>query len=83
MSKEIKIAISKLTPEQKAEHDKCIKDGYKDELCSKCGDVFLAHVHFVRCDNKPCPMSNGKSFLDMWIDAIEAKEAANEKEKNG
>lgn len=75
MSEKIDIAISALTPESKVEHDKCLGEGYKDEVCSKCGVVFLAHIHFIQCEDKPCPMSSGKSFLDMWIEAIEAKEA--------
>jgi hypothetical protein len=37
-----------------------LAQGYKDETCSKCGTVFKAYVHFVRCDAKPCPMVSTK-----------------------
>ena len=32
--------------------------GYKDETCPKCGAIFKAHIHFVRCEAKPCPMAS-------------------------
>jgi len=74
MKKRIKEAISALNVEDKKKHDECITQGLKDEICLKCDRLFLAHIHFVACENKPCPMSNGKTFWDMWIEALEAKE---------
>jgi len=41
-------------------HAEALAQGYKDETCSKCGTVFLAHIHFVRCHAKPCPMVSTK-----------------------
>lgn len=75
MTKQIKAAIAALSPELKVKHDECVAQGYKDEHCPKCKVVFLAHHHFVRCENKPCAMSNGKSFMDMWMEAAESAEA--------
>jgi len=42
-------------------HAEAVAQGYKDEICSRCGAEFLAHIHFVRCDADPCPM---KSTID-------------------
>jgi hypothetical protein len=33
-----------------------IAQGYTDETCAKCGTLFEAHHHFVRCDARDCPM---------------------------
>lgn len=43
---------------------------HKDEICSKCKAVLLAHIHFVRCDESDCPMRspNPKSVLEMLLD---------------
>lgn len=62
--------IANLSPELKLEHDKCLSEGLKDERCKKCDRIFLAHHHFVNCVDKPCPMSNGKTFIDMLHEAI-------------
>lgn len=74
MTKEIKLAISNLSPALKIEHDKCLAKGYKDEHCPKCNAIALAHHHFIDCSNNPCPMSNGKTFLDMFLEYVENKE---------
>ncbi len=78
MNQRIKQAIASLSDELKIEHDKCIAEGLTDEICPKCGQVFLAHIHFVRCVEKDCPMSNGKSFIDMWVEAAEKVEKLRE-----
>lgn len=51
-------------------HKEALAEGYKDEKCLKCGTVFLAHHHMVRCDDPNCPMKTpgGKSLLDMLTD---------------
>lgn len=64
-------AVLLLSDAQKADREKCLKDGLKDEVCKKCGRLFLAHVHFVRCYLKPCPISNGVSVLDMMLNEID------------
>lgn len=47
-------------------HQEALDEGYKDEVCPKCGTVFLAHHHFVKCPEKSCPMRdpNSKSLLE-------------------
>lgn len=48
-----------------------IAEGYKDETCPKCGTLFEAHIHFIRCDAEPCPMKSTKdtrSLLDRLLD---------------
>lgn len=45
-----------------------IAEGYKDETCSRCGVLFEAHIHFIRCGANPCPMRSTKdhrSLLEM------------------
>lgn len=74
MEKQIKAAVALLDQAAKKDHDNCIKEGLKDEFCPKCNRLFLAHYHFVRCENKPCPMSNGKTFLEMLGEVIEKEE---------
>lgn len=51
-------------------HAEAIAQGYKDETCSRCGTVFLAHIHFIRCNARPCPMLPDKprSILDMMLE---------------
>jgi hypothetical protein len=71
---EIETAISLLDEKTKQEHDKCIKEGLKDEFCPKCNRLFLAHIHFIACDNDQCPMSNGKTFFDMLLELEENSE---------
>lgn len=60
-----------MTPEIKALHDQAIAEGYKDEICPACGLELLAHHHFIRCDNSPCPMrstSDPRTLLEIWAD---------------
>lgn len=69
----INAAIKILTPKQLKLHKKAIEiDGYKDEICPKCGVVFLAHYHFVNCHHAhcgKCPMvrTNSESLLKMLL----------------
>ena len=42
-------------------HKEALAEGYKDEKCPTCGTMFLAHHHFVICDQSSCPM---KSTID-------------------
>ena len=41
-------------------HDEAIAAGYKDDVCSKCGALFEAQIHFIHCDARPCPMVSTK-----------------------
>jgi hypothetical protein len=41
-------------------HREALAEGLKDETCAKCGAIFYAHIHFVRCEAKPCPMVSTK-----------------------
>lgn len=36
--------------------EEALAAGYKDETCAKCGILFEAQIHFIRCDARPCPM---------------------------
>lgn len=36
--------------------EQALAEGYKDEVCPKCGTLFEAQIHLVRCDARPCPM---------------------------
>lgn len=48
---------------------KAIEEGYKDEICGKCRQYFAAYKHFVRCEQKDCPMKDGKpSLLNRLLD---------------
>ena len=54
-------------------HAEALAQGYKDETCSRCGGFFPAHIHFVRCDKRPCPMistTDVHSLLDRIADSI-------------
>lgn len=56
-------------------HSKAIEEGFKDEVCPKCGIIFLAHHHMTNCPDSDCPMKDGsgKSVLDLLLeDANEA-----------
>lgn len=49
-------------------------DSDKDEVCKKCGTLFEAHIHFVRCDAPDCPMRSTKerrSILERLTDTQE------------
>ncbi len=52
---------------------KAVEDGYPDvdQTCSKCQRVFKNYHHFVRCQMAGCPMTSGKSLLDMMRDSLE------------
>lgn len=73
MDKRIENAIALLDDATRLEHDKCIAEGLKDEICPQCGEVFLAHIHFIRCNMKGCPMSDGETFFDKLMKAIDMK----------
>ena len=69
---DIKSEIQSLTPELTIKHNEALSEGYKDEICSKCGAVLLAHHHFVKCDLAKCgdcPMvpKDSKSLLDQLL----------------
>lgn len=44
-------------------HEEALAQGYKDENCSECGTLFLAHKHLVRCNSSTCPMKDGQGSL--------------------
>jgi hypothetical protein len=44
-------------------HQEALAEGYKDEVCPRCGVVFLAFYHFVKCSEDICPMKDGKPSL--------------------
>jgi hypothetical protein len=56
-------------------YQEALAEGYKDEVCLKCGQVYLAHFHFVRCNEPDCPMKTpgGKSLLEMLLGTDEEK----------
>ena len=46
-------------------------DGYRNEVCEKCGGVFLAFKHFVNCPESNCPMrGTGPSVAEMILDEM-------------
>lgn len=55
--------IENPTLDSKAKHQEALAEGYKDEVCPKCGAVFLAFHHFVMCDDENCPMKDGNPSL--------------------
>jgi len=67
-SEKVKTEVNKLGPKETVLHNEALEDGYKDEICPKCGIVFLAHFHFVNCEKihcGECPMvaKDTKSLL--------------------
>jgi len=46
--------------EQLALREEAIKRGHKDRDCPKCDSPFLAHNHYIRCEEVDCPMRNEK-----------------------
>ena len=48
--------------------EKAKDEGYKSEKCS-CGCIFLAFHHYVRCEERDCPFSDGVSLLDRMTEA--------------
>ncbi len=73
----IKKAISELSLSLSEKHKEALKEGYKDELCPKCGAVYLAHHHFVACGLArcgECPMvskSDPRSLLKQLMEEDE------------
>lgn len=51
------------TLDAEKKHQEALAEGYKDEVCPKCGAVFLAFIHFVMCSDAGCPMKDGKPSL--------------------
>ena len=47
----------------------CRAEGLKDEVCGKCGVVYLACIHFVRCADPDCPMKgpDKRSLLECLL----------------
>jgi len=47
-----------------------VAEGYPDEdaTCTKCGVVFKNYHHYIRCDERPCPMSCGKTLFELWAE---------------
>jgi len=43
------------------------KEGYKNEKCLKCNKIFLADIHFIKCNEKQCPMKSDESILDILL----------------
>ena len=54
MNKQIKQAIKELSAELLKKHKEALAEGYKDKICPKCGNIFLAHHHFVNCHLAHC-----------------------------
>lgn len=57
-----------------------VSEGYLDvdQTCPdpQCGIVFKNYHHFIRCDRRPCPMSDGKGTLfEQWA-AMDAEREA-------
>ncbi len=51
------------------------KEGYKDEVCLRCGLTFLAFHHFTTCRADKCPMrSSNKSLLQQWQERQEQED---------
>jgi hypothetical protein len=51
-----------------------VAEGYPDvdQVCSECKTVFKNYHHFIRCDRRPCPMSDGKgTILEQMIAALD------------
>lgn len=72
-NKAITESINSLNDRMKDEHEKCIAQGYKDEICPKCDCVFLAHHHFVNCNIETCPMSNGMTLFQMMDEQLKSQ----------
>ncbi len=46
---------------------KAYQEGYKDEVCLKCGLTFLAFHHFTTCCADGCPMrASDETLLQQW-----------------
>ncbi len=61
----------------RAKLQEAYKEGYKDEVCLKCGLTFLAFHHFTTCRADGCPMRySDKSLLQQWQEQLEQEEVA-------
>ena len=78
--------LASLSPEDIERRKVAIAEGYKDEQCPKCGQIFLAFHHFVMCHEVrcgTCPMvSNNKSLLDMMLEDCEKEEGKDKNESH-
>lgn len=78
-SQKIAAAIASLDPAQTARYQQALKEGYKDEVCPRCGGVHLACDHFIRCGFEDCPMKSrdgaghASTLLEMMERANSAK----------
>jgi hypothetical protein len=74
--KKIAAVLAVLDDDGKRRHSEAVAEGYKDEVCSKCGAVLLAFHHFLRCDREDCPMKlrdkNGHApnFFEMMENGV-------------
>ena len=72
-------AIDLLDEKQQFLHATALAEGYKDEVCNKCGLVFMAFHHFVRCQDPTCPMiardkdGKSKTVLEMMLSGLKAE----------
>ena len=64
------IEMEGLFPQNRKDSIREAMQEHKNEKCLKCGLVFMADVHAIRCDNSECPMKSedGKSLLDHWME---------------
>ena len=46
-----------------AKEKEAVNEGFKAEVCLRCGTVFSASTHFIRCVDEDCPMKDGKGSL--------------------
>lgn len=49
--------------EWRAKEAEALEQGYKDEMCVKCGSTFCAFMHFIHCNRKDCPIVDNKGTL--------------------
>ncbi len=56
-------------PQTRELRRKAMAEGFKDEVCGKCGKCFLAHKHFISCNRKRCDMhdAGAPTMLDVLI----------------
>lgn len=60
--------------EWREKQDEALEQGYKDEMCEKCGSTWCAFMHFVHCSRKDCPLVEGKgTLLERLTQAINNK----------
>ncbi len=49
-------AIVALGSHERSLREKALEQGCRDETCPRCGTLFLAHKHFIKCEEADCPM---------------------------